>query len=421
MTSFYNPAPKFLGPHDQSTQETEVSALPDLPIPMPQAKPELIPNDKKSQSSFLYAKGKAPSRINSHRHSVSTNKVSTLNITQEDAGHKSNISTFRNSITGHEGDPTIRKNSMSGIPLSARTHHAHKKSMANLSTRPGSGNTTHRSPPKGNLRKSMESNATLRPSSVNAGQLKWSERAQSRILQEKNTHKESIRRGTEGLDSLLSRKALEKQVEQLEVRLNKLRFEEENMAKKIRDTTEKTEKIMEAKKRHQDDLILKEWRARRKEQELHRLRNDVRRDREESQNGLKNSMMDNFKNKHTIAYSVKMVNDHQKKLKERIKAKRDARNEEIHEEFYEGGNMVMADRQNKENERQKDVTEKYEERINFDKLKADELNNKCKELELIENEMLQRLNQTYSMHQTKILELEKAFSLKVNINNQIGQ
>jgi len=320
-------------------------------------------------------------------------------------------------VTGNEGDSTNRKSSISAIPLSSRTHHAHKKSMANLSTRPASGSTTQRSPPKPvNPRKSAQKTAAVRPSSVSArSPLKWSDKAQNRILQEKNTHKESIRRGMEGLDTVLHRKTLEKQVDMLEVRLNKLRFEEENMAKKIRETTEKTEKIMEAKKRHQDDLILKEWRARRKEQEMERLRSDVRKDRAESQNGLKNSMMENFKNKHMIAYNVKMVNDHQKRLKDKIKGKKDQRNEEIHQDIYDGGNMLMANRQNKENERQKNVTLKYEERINLDKQKAEELTNKCKELELMEHEMLQRLNQTYSVHQSKILELEKAFTLNVNL------
>ncbi len=255
MTSFYKAPAKLQGQPDQPTQETELSALHDLPTPYPQEKPTNPLSHKKSQSSSsIYAKG----RINSHRHSISSNK---LNITQDNGGNNSNLSTYRNSVAGNEGDSTYRKSSISGMPLSSRTHHAHKKSMAGLSTRPASGSTTQRSPPKTNIiQKSAPKTAAVRPSSVNPpanrSPVKWSDKAQTRILQEKNTHKESIRRGMEGLDTVLHRKTLEKQVDMLEVRLNKLRFEEENMAKKIRETTEKTEKIMESKKRHQDDLIL---------------------------------------------------------------------------------------------------------------------------------------------------------------------
>jgi len=343
-----------------------------------------ITNNSKIISNPIATKPKLPNRITPSHYSISHNNALSHETIQEDP--KSHRSAGRNNSMSQDREPR-RKGSYCLNHVSSKTSLG--RPSQNCSTRPGSGYTTSRSPRK------------------------YSEFALKRIENERKIHTQSMKLGAEGLDTYLYRKTLEKQVGTLENRLNKLKFEEELMAKKIKETETKTEKILSSKKRHQEDLQMKEWRAKKKEADIERRRMSARRDREESRDGLRKASLDTFKNKYERAYGVKVDNQRNKALKEHINKQIEERNRELISMVQKGSNTSMSIRIDKENKKVEMANKKYETMITNEKGKVDELNEKCKELELLENQMLERLSQSYSIHKAKVMELEKAFTMKV--------
>ena len=357
----------------------------------PQKKPgdSSVTNSTSNLFHSSLTKPRLPNRIIPSHNSISqTTAPTNESVNEGPKSHRSHRSPGRNkSITQEEPK---RKNSCCLNNVSSKTSLG--RYSQNCSTRPHSGYTTSRSPRK------------------------YSEFALKRIENERKIHAQSIKLGAEGLDTFLYKKNMEKQVGTLENRLNKLKFEEELMEKKIKETEKKTQKVLACKQRHQEDLQMKEWRAKKKEQDIERRRSSARKDREESREGLRKASLDTFKNKYEIAYGVKVDNQRNKALKEHINKQIEERNKELISMVQKGSNTSMSMRIDKENTKLETANKKYQKVVAHERERAEELNEKCKELELLENQMLERLSQSYSIHKAKVIELEKAFTMKVKID-----
>jgi hypothetical protein len=246
----------------------------------------------------------------------------------------------------------------------------------------------------------------------------FSDYALKRMQSEKKAQRQGIRLGLEGLDSALQRKSLEYQVKILENRLKKLKLEEVSMAKKIKETSDKTDKILCSKRRRQEELQKKEMKNRKREEDLQRKRLEVMKDRQELREGLRRSSMGSLKQKHETACSTKIVNDQEKMRKEEIQRKRDEKNREVISKVNGGINSSMTMKYNREADKINEANNNYKERISKDREAAEDLAQKCGELENIEHQMLEKLSQTYNLHKAKIVELEKAFTIKVKAGDE---
>lgn len=242
---------------------------------------------------------------------------------------------------------------------------------------------------------------------------KFSEYALKRIESEKKSQMQGIRLGLEGLDSALHRKNLEYQVKILENRLSKLKLEEVSMAKKIKETSDKTDKILCSKRRRQEELQKKEMMNKKREEDLQRKREQINRERQELREGMRRSSLGCLKQKHEVACSTKYVNEQEKARKEDITKKRQEKNKEIISKVNGSANSSMTMKQTWNVNKVNEANQKYKEKISKDKEMSELLALKCRELENIEHQMLEKLSQTYNMHKAKIFELEKAFSIKV--------
>jgi len=259
------------------------------------------------------------------------------------------------------------------------------------------------------------------PSGNNAGKSPrmFSDYALKRMESEKKAQRQGIRLGLEGLDSALHKKNLEYQVKILENRLSKLKLEEVAMAKKIKETSDKTDKILCSKRRRQEELQKKEMMNKKKEEDLQRKRAELNKDRQELRDGMRRSSLGHLKQKHETACMTKMANEQEKMRKEEIKRKRDEKNREIISKVNGGINTSMTMRQNKDTDKAYEASQAYKEKITKDREMAEHLAQKCMELENIEHQMLEKLSQTYNLHKTKIYELEKAFSIKVKADEEL--
>ena len=343
-------------------------------------------------------KPKAANQIPRPKSSMSSSKASRIVQTQEDS--RLSVSASKNKSISQERDMNMRSfqvpSPANPTPISKATSMrciSARSSISKLQTEP-SMNDQSKSPRL------------------------FSDYAVKRMESEKKAQRQGIRLGLEGLDTALHRKSLENQVKILENRLNKLKLEEVSMAKKIKETSDKTDKILWSKRRRQEDLQKKEMKNRKREEDLQRKRLEVMKDKQELKEGLRRSSMGNLKHKHETACSTKVANDQEKARKEEIQRKRDERNKEVIAKVNGGINSSMMMKNNKDMDKVNDANYKYKERIMKDKEAADHLAQKCKELENIEHQMLEKLSQTYNMHKAKIVELEKAFTIKVKAGEE---
>jgi len=361
-------------------------------IPQPQkheAPPTFGQSESQLSKSFVLPSQKPDpfSRLYSGRNSVSNERPSNMSFTQEDArASRRNPSTSQDRTRGTSNNALSSSNSRAN--LSKRGTPARP-----LSALP-SEMSRSKSPPR------------------------FSQKALLRQEQAKKAKDEGLKLGNEGLDAVIHRKTLENQVAILENRLNKLKAEENIMSKKIKETTQKTDKILVSKRRRQDEIDMKEARTKKREEDLERRRLDLLKEREENRNSLKKSKLYNFKNKHDVAYSMKADNAYHKALKDEFKRRRDERNKEMISKVQNGLNISSTMRQSKDFIKREDVGHKYVERIEKDKEQADLLAAKCKELERQEHQMLEKLSQTYNLHKEKIVELEKAFTMRVKPSDE---
>ena len=363
--------------------------LTNVPEPHKQeAPPSFGSSESQLSKSFTFPSQKPDpfSRLYNGRSSVSNDRQTHDNTTQEDSRLSRSIN--RNPSISQEREPRGASNNAL----------SNSNSRANLSRRDTPARPVSAKPADISRSKSPP---------------RFSEKAVIRQQKAKIAHNEGLRLGTEGFDALIHRKTLEKQVEILENRLNKLKAEENVMSKKIKDTTSKTENILTSKRRRQDELVMRDLRNKKREEDLNRKKMELLREREENRNNLKKSKLYNFKNKHDVAYTMKVDNAYHKALKDDFKRRREERNKELISKVQGVSNLSMSIRQCKDLSKKDDVNHKYADRVEKDKEKADLLAAKCKELERQEHQMLEKLSQTYNLHKEKIVELEKAFTMRV--------
>jgi len=115
---------------------------------------------------------------------------------------------------------------------------------------------------------------------------------------------------------------------------------------------------------------------------------------------------------------MKVDNAYHKALKDEFRRRRDERNKDLITKVQGNNNVSICIRQSKDSNKKDEVNYKYAERISKDKERSDLLAAKCKELERQEHQMLEKLSQTYNLHKEKIVELEKAFTMKVSVGDE---
>lgn len=228
---------------------------------------------------------------------------------------------------------------------------------------------------------------------------------------------ESKEIGREALVNAAHKKELALQVQALENRIRKLKQEEEQMIKKIQETTRKTEKVANIKKRRMEDLFDKARKKEKETYELIRRKRELAKERENQKYGLKKSVEGSFREKKEIASNVKQDNAYLKKEKERKLREQNERNKELINCVKSLEKSVVESKAEHERLLRSDSSKSFFDKIRNDKEEQEALGKKLKDLSAVEEQLVNRLNQTYSIHKMKFEELEKMFNLRVSAPN----
>jgi len=267
---------------------------------------------------------------------------------------------------------------------------------------------------------SRSSLTLLGQSQLNTIKHQPSETVLQRFDDMRQTRDEKRKMGIDVFDSLNQRKEIERQVDILESRIRRLQIEENEMVKKINDTTDKTEKILDVKRRHQEDLFNRFMSTKNHNNGLDKKRQEINKEREDHKTNLREAMLGNYKNKHDVAYSIKMENNYGKVQKEEKHKETMEKNKTTIKKINETHNDFINTKLTKETEMKETNNSKYVTRLENEKNKTEELNTKYKELERLEQQLLEKLSSTYSVHQAKIQKLEKVFNYKVTATQPVN-
>jgi len=300
-----------------------------------------------------------------------------------------------------------------------RSPNYHRNSNSNLS--PMNGSILKSPHSKGFHHKTAslispdKSQSLLGGESVMTPKPELTETAIRRYEESKRMRDAKKRMGGEIFETVNQRKEIEHQVTALETRIKRLQMEERQMIKKINETASKTEKILEAKKRHQEELHNKYLQNKAREEYLEKRRQEINQQRNEVKSHLRDAIIGTYKTKHDIAYTVKQENNYIKMLKEQKEQETLEKNKERIKQL----NAQHQDFLVKHNRKISGNDAKYYERLEEEKRKIYDLNDKYQELEKQEQALLQKLSATYNLHKAKIDQLEKVFSLKVSATEPV--
>ena len=245
------------------------------------------------------------------------------------------------------------------------------------------------------------------------------ERISKRMEESKQIFENSKNAGKDALIAELERKELENHVKILENRLMKLHIEEKNMHKKILDTSDKTEKTLQSKLRHQEELTEKEMRRAELEHLLDQKRQELNDKRENDGNTRKIKTQEMLQERQNIATNVKDI-------------KQDARNQKVSNKTYHlhqssqliqkirgEDNTRKTERFDRENEKKMINKTQFHGRLQTNKETKQNLESKLKELEEQEQLMVEKLKQTYNLHKNKYEAYQRVFNAKVTIGAPI--
>jgi len=236
----------------------------------------------------------------------------------------------------------------------------------------------------------------------------------------RQTRDDKRKMGIDVFDSMNQRKEMERQVNLLESRIRRLQIEENDMVKKINDTSDKTEKILDVKKRHQEHLFNKFMSTKNHDDGLVKKRQEINKEREDHKSNLREAMLGNYKNKHDIAYTVKAENNYGKVQKEEKHKETMEKNKTTIKKIVETHTEFLNTKLTKESENRENNNSQYMSRLENEKQKTNDLGDKYKELERLEQQLLEKLSNTYSVHQAKIQKLEKVFNYKVKATEPVN-
>jgi hypothetical protein len=121
-----------------------------------------------------------------------------------------------------------------------------------------------------------------------------------------------------------------------------------------------------------------------------------------------------------IAELVKKENQEQKTIKISLRENTFTKNKEIIEKIAKERQQKDEKLKNIEEDKKTKARTTYSGKMQKEADKIDELSEKCKELEKVEAKLLEKLSHTQSIHRAKINELEKAFNLKVTLDEPIA-
>ena len=130
-------------------------------------------------------------------------------------------------------------------------------------------------------------------------------------------------------------------------------------------------------------------------------------------------MLGNLKQKHDISYTVKTENTYFKAVKKQIDDKTMKENKNRINRIKTDHNEFLSNKNNKDFSMMSLNNSRYVEKLETEKKMSHDLSQKYKHLEKIEQQLLEKLSNTYSLHQAKINQLEKAFNLKVSATQPV--
>ena len=246
-----------------------------------------------------------------------------------------------------------------------------------------------------------------------------SELALKRMEESKEIFIESKNTGKESLIAELGRKELENHVRILENRLMKLRIEEKNMHKKILDTSDKTEKTLQSKLRHQEELTEKEMKRTDLERQLEQKRQELNNKRESDTNTRKMKTQMMLQGKLSIATDVKDIKQDARSRKDSNKTHYLSQSTQLIQKIRGDDNSRKSERLDKENQKKTMAKTQFNGRLNTNKETKQNLESKLKELEEKEQFMIEKLKQTYDLHKNKYQEFQKVFNTKVLIGEPL--
>lgn len=298
-------------------------------------------------------------------------------------------------------------------------NHSHSFTMESLSTVASTKNS--RTPSRSRnertssffrqpLRPILEKNKT-KPNSITSSQT-----IKEKVETNSKLRKQSQEAGKEALVSTQKCKELENQVQILQNRIKKLKEEEEFVSHKIKETTVKTQKVLETKKRHKEDLMNKITRELKNSLELTRLKKEILKERENQKLAICQTFEENLRAKQENANSIKLDNKLLKMIKEENNRAQMEKNKQLINKVKASENIFMRTQLVKQ--AKPSVNNSLAEKIQSKKQAAEALEKRLKELSQVEEQLVSRLNNTYSLHRAKFEELEKAYSINVTLLNE---
>ena len=247
--------------------------------------------------------------------------------------------------------------------------------------------------------------------------LPLSETVKERFNAINKTRQVSKEVGKEALVNSVQRKELSQQVQALANRIKKLKQEEEAMAKKIHETATKTEKVCEIKQRRAHDLFNRVKQKERESNEIYNKRLELARKKTIQRHNLQQSAEENLRAKRDIANDTRLDNQHNKLIKEQIERFQNEKNKMLIDSIKYTEKSIIESKVSKETTLKTDLNQSYYGKINTDKEEVENLGNKLKELTSIEDQLINRLNESHSLHKMKHDELERLFNLRVSAPN----
>lgn len=263
------------------------------------------------------------------------------------------------------------------------------------------------------FRQDLSPNRQRSPPPRSSSPVPMSQTVKERFFEIEKNKQQARETGKEAHVKSVRRKEMLDQVKILENRIKKLQQEEEVMMRKIQDTTQKTEKFTDVKKRRTDDLVTKAKRNQKQNEELNRKRQELQQERENQRRMLRQSVEESLRAKLEIANNVKMENKLNKMIKEEKFRVQKEKNQELINKIRSFEKSVIHSKVAREHDTKADLSQYYTEKINNDKEEAEMLEKKLRELAKLEEGMISRLNQTYSLHKSKFEELENVFNMRV--------
>lgn len=206
------------------------------------------------------------------------------------------------------------------------------------------------------------------------------------------------------------RKRLEQYYKQMENRVKHLKDEDQRMKSKIQQTVKKTRQMVEAKTRHLEELSFNAQRHELKEQERIKKKQQICEIRAKSRENLERSENRHRKAIESRALEVRREKSLNKSLIIEMREEEEIKNSEkiwkiaCHEKKVEN-NKLLA-RLKKRNE----IKKRFNEKLLQEKTKAEEINNRIRDLEDLEIQLLENMQVTQATHMNAFQEMVSVHS-----------